>query len=83
MKVGRTSVRSYLIRARLSAKATSEPTMMGAHSTSRPSTCASGRNRYCRSVGRRSKARTALSHEATRFAWVSTTPLGCPVVPEV
>jgi len=83
MKVGRTSTRLSLILAIPSENQVAQPARIGAQAISRPSTWASGTNRYCISVARMSMARTALHTPAVKLRWVSTTPLGVPVVPEV
>ena len=66
-----------------SENAIGRPTNIDAQATSRPTTWASGTQRKCTPSGRRSRARQTLAHPATRLPWVSTTPLGFPVVPEV
>jgi hypothetical protein len=63
--------------------AVSHPIWIVTHSSSRPSTCANGRNRYCKSATAIPIARIALTTPATMLSCVSTTPLGTPVVPDV
>ncbi len=89
MNVGRNAARlsvSVLTSAQCPsvARAITAPT-----STMRPNTCASGRNSSVLASSPASplnigaRYSTALPTEANRFRWVSTTPLGRPVVPEV
>jgi hypothetical protein len=83
MNVGRIAARSSLIWRVPRENTVSQPISMVHHSSSRPSTCASGRNRYCTSSDTIFIARIALQTPATRLSCVSTTPLGMPVVPDV
>ncbi len=45
--------------------------------------CACGRYEVIRSFGCMSRSSTIAEKAAIRLAWVSSTPLGGPVVPEV
>lgn len=67
-----------------------QPSRIGAitdaTSTSRPKTCAAGRNSSTEHspVRKRGFSRsTTLPHSAKKARWVRTQPLGRPVVPEV
>ncbi len=60
--------------------------IIGAICTSRPKTWASGRNSSTEHSPVRNSGRsrsTMLPHSAKKLRWVSTQPLGRPVVPEV
>ncbi len=66
------------------------PSLMGAITaatcTSRPKTCAMGRKRSTEDSPVRNSGRsrsTMLPHSAKKLRWLSTQPLGRPVVPEV
>ena len=83
MNVGRIATRSSLIIAVPRENAVSQPIWIVHHSSSRPSTWASGRNRYCTSIVYDLHRADRAEMPAVRFSCVSTTPLGTPVVPDV
>jgi hypothetical protein len=83
MKVGRMVSRFSLMRVTPSVKTVKMSRNTGAQAICRPMTWARVSHRYCTSPGPRVTARAALVQPAMRLRWVSTTPLGFPVVPEV
>ena len=78
------------VAARLSASSSIEPSMAVGTPMRRKATSstlakewASGRNRNCLSSGRQQADLLDRLASYTQLAWVSITPLGLPVVPEV
>ncbi len=83
MIVGRTTARLATRSSTTPSIAVATPRRMKVISSTLPKEWASGRKRSCLSVGPRMFSSAMDSPSKIQLSWVSITPLGLPVVPEV
>lgn len=83
MTVGRTAARLATRSSMTPSIAVATPRRMKRTSSTLPNEWASGRKRSCLSVGPRMFRSASVSASKSQLSWVSITPLGLPVVPEV
>ena len=83
MNVGLMTERFSTIWSTLPSMAVAKPICACAASRTLPNECDSGSQRYCTSSTDRMSTASTAAPSYVQLAWVSCTPLGRPVVPDV